>query len=142
MILLVYLLHLRVKAQTGGDAPLQIGAINILELSLKRCICIYIYVCVLILYIYIKFFFVFVYRYVLLYRYERRGIIQEQAGVCSCASIYNLYILYVYIERAFVIVCIITMNVPPTSEEYLSVVNGEKPQMNGSCMVSCMKLFQ
>lgn len=28
-----------------------------------------------------------------------------------------------YIERASVIVCIITMNVPPTSEEYLSVVN-------------------
>lgn len=76
----------------------------------------------MILYIYIKFFFFFVYRYVLLYRYERRGIIQQQAGVCSCASIYNLYILYVYRERTSVIVCIITTNVPPTSEEYLSVV--------------------
>lgn len=84
----------------------------------------------------------FVYRYVLLYRYERRGIIQEQAGVCSCASIYNLYILYVYMERASVIVCIITMTLPPTSEVYLSVVNGEKPHVGDSCMVSRMKLFQ
>lgn len=69
----------------------------------------------------------FVYRYVRLYKYGRRGIIQEQAGMHP--SIYNIYILYVYI--ASIIVSIITINVPPTRKEYLSVVNGEKPRMDG-----------
>lgn len=56
--------------------------------------------------IYIYKIFLFIYRYVLIYRYGRRGIVQEQAGfVCSCAYIYNMYI-YRCIYIASVVVCI------------------------------------
>lgn len=47
-----------------------------------------------------------------------------------CFYLYYVYFLCIY--TASVIVCIITMNVPPTSEEYLSVVSGKKPQMDSS----------
>lgn len=81
----------------------------------------------MILYIYKIFLLLCLYTGMYDSKYGRRGIIQEQAGMHP--SIYNMYILYVYI--ASIIVCIITINVPPTRKEYLSVVNGEKPRMDG-----------
>lgn len=137
MILLAHLLHLRGKAQTEGWCPLQIGTRNILELSLKRCSCIYIYI----------YDFTYIYTFSLcLYTgidyslgVEGEVSVQEQAGVCSGASIYSMYILYVYISPLSLFASLWT-NIPLTSKEYLSAMQAEKPRC-GDLFVTCMELL-
>lgn len=92
----------------------------------------------MILYIYNFSFSVFVYRYVLLYTYGRRGMIQEQAGVCSCASIYSMYILYVYIDPPLLFASLQRMYLRPAR----STCQWWMERSPSVLLVSCMRLFQ
>lgn len=69
------------------------------------------------------------------YSISVEGEVQYRNRRCAHVHLFILCISYRY-TRSSVLVCIVTENVPPTSEEYLSVVSAEKPRTDSPLRLS------